>query len=267
VSFTASSAASLTAAEGSGFHAPGPASFELPPVFGDVTKPMILVVLSAVIVIGFTYLASRKAAVVPGRLQFAGETVYGFVRNNIARDSIGSEHYMKFVPYLFALFMFLLVNNYYGIIPFFQFPTFGRIGYVVPLALVSWLLYLGAGMWAHGGPLKYLKHQTVPGGMKGPILLMLVPLEFLSNIIVRPVTLTLRLFGNMFAGHLLLILFATGGAALLSSGNIFYGGVGILSFILGILISFLEMLVMFLQAYVFTLLSAMYVGEAIAEHH
>ena len=107
----------------------------------------------------------------------------------------------------------------------------------------------------------------MPSGVSGPILLLLVPLEFFSNILVRPVTLTLRLFGNMFAGHLLLILFATGGAALLTSGNILYGGVGILSFALGIGVSFLEMLVMFLQAYVFTLLSSMYIGEALADEH
>ncbi|WP_245565457.1 F0F1 ATP synthase subunit A [Nocardioides insulae] len=267
MSVTASIAASVQAADDSGFHAPGPGSFELPPVFGDVTKPMILVVLSAIIVVGFTWAASRKAAVVPSRLQFAGEFFYGFVRNGIARESIGSEHFMKFVPWLFSLFMFLLVNNYYGVIPFIQFPTMARIGYVIPLALLSWVIFIAAGIWAHKGPLKYLKHQTMPAGVSGPILILLVPLEFLSNIIVRPVTLTLRLFGNMFAGHILLILFATGGAALLTSGNIGYGAVGIVSFLLGIAISFLEMLVMFLQAYVFTLLSAMYVGEAIAQEH
>lgn len=261
-----------SAAEGAdgGFVAPGPGSFELPPVFhiGDfgVTKPMLLLVLSAVLILAFTIAASRKEAMVPGRLQFAGETVYGFVRNTLARDNIGSEHFMKFVPYLFSLFMFILVNNYYGVIPFLQFSTFSRIGFVVPLALIAWLVYIGAGMWKHG-PLGYFKHATMPAGVSGPILIMLVPLEFFSNILVRPVTLTLRLFGNMFAGHLLLILFATGGAALLTSGNLLYGGVGILSFALGIGVSFLEMLVMFLQAYVFTLLSSMYIGEALADEH
>jgi F-type H+-transporting ATPase subunit a len=264
-----SSLGATTVIRASEFHAPGPGSFELPPVFelgGEgLTKPMLLLVLSAVVVVGFTWLAGRKAAIVPSRLQFAGEAVYGFVRN-IARDNIGSEHFLKFMPWLFSLFMFILVNNYFGIIPFLQFPSFSRIGFVVPLALISWLIFIGAGMYAHG-PLGYFKHATVPGGIKGPILILLVPLEFFSNILVRPVTLTLRLFGNMFAGHLLLILFATGGAALLSSGNLLYGGVGILSFVLGILVSFLEMLVMFLQAYVFTLLSSMYVGEALAEEH
>jgi len=273
VSFSVSlSGLAPSAAEGAddGFVAPGPGSFELPPVFhiGDfgVTKPMILLVLSAVLILAFTIAASRKEQMVPSRLQFAGETVYGFVRNTLARDNIGSEHFMKFVPYLFSLFMFILVNNYFGIFPFLQFPSFSRIGTVVPLALVSWAIYIGAGVWKHG-LLGYLKHATMPGGVTGPVLILLIPLEFFSNILVRPVTLTLRLFGNMFAGHLLLILFATGGAALLTSGNLLYGAVGILSFALGIAVSFLEMLVMFLQAYVFTLLSAMYIGEAIADEH
>ena len=258
------------AAEGGGFHAPGPGSFELPPVFyvGEfgVTKPMLMLVLSAVIVVGFAWLSSRKVAMVPGRLQYAGESVYGFVRNSLARENIDGAHFMTFVPYLFSLFLFILVNNYYGIFPLLQFPSFSRIGFVVPLALISWGIYIGAGIWKHG-LFGYLKHATMPGGVTGPVLLLLIPLEFFSNILVRPVTLTLRLFGNMFAGHLLLILFATGGAALLTSGNVLYGAVGILSFALGIAVSFLEMLVMFLQAYVFTLLSAMYIGEAIADEH
>lgn len=264
-------AATVTAAEDSGFHAPGPGSFELPPVFEiagfGVTKPMLLLVLSAVIVLWFAVASSRNGgSLVPGRLQFAGESAYGFVRNTIARDNIGSEHYLKFVPYLFSLFLFIVVNNYYGLFPFLQYPTMSRIGFVIPLALLSWVIFIGSGVWKHG-PLGYLKHATMPGGIKGPILVALIPLEFFSNIIVRPFTLSLRLFGNMFAGHLLLILFATGGAALIVSGNVLYAGVGVVAFALGVAVSFLEVLVMFLQAYVFTLLSAMYIGEALADEH
>ena len=263
-----SSTASVVRA--SEFHAPGPGSFELPPVFhiGDfgVTKPMLLLVLAAVLAVGFAWMTARKEQLVPGRLQFAGEAVYGFVRNSLARDNIGSEHFKKFVPFLFSLFLFIVINNYFGIIPFLQYPPMARVGFVYPLAIITWLAYIGVGMWKHG-VLGYFKHATMPSGVSGPILILLVPLEFFSNILVRPVTLSLRLFGNMFAGHLLLILFATGGAALLTSGNIAYGAVGILSFGMGIGVSFLEMLVMFLQAYVFTLLAAMYIGEAIADEH
>ncbi|AWB92952.1 ATP synthase F0 subunit A [Aeromicrobium chenweiae] len=263
-------AASLTFAT-EGFIAPGPGNFELPPAFSilgfDVTKSMLLLVLSGILIIAITYVVSRPAAVVPGRLQFAGEAVYGFVRNGIARDSIGTHDFMKFVPYLFSLFLFVFVNNYYGVIPFLQFPTFSRISYVYGLAALTWVIYNAAGISRHGF-FGYLRRQTVPGGVKGPILVLIIPLEFLSNIIVRPATLALRLFANLFAGHLLLILFSTGAAYLIfESDKIAYAPVGVLSFILGILVSFLELLVMFLQAYVFTLLTAMYIGGALADEH
>ena len=268
MSATASTAAAIpiAAERESGFHGPDASLFELGPVFAGVTKPMLLAVLSAVLVLALFVSASRKSSLVPGRLQFAGEAAYGFVRNSIARDQIGSEHFMKFVPYLFSLFLFIVVNNYFGIVPLVQFPTMGRIGYIVPLALASWLIFIGAGMWKHG-IVGYLKHQMVPQGVPAWILVILVPLEFVSNIVVRPFTLTLRLFGNMFAGHILLALFATGAAYLISTGEPINVVGGVLSFVLGILVSFLELIVMFLQAYVFTLLSAMYIGEAIADHH
>lgn len=254
-------------ASGEGFTSPGPGNFELPPFAWEATKPMLLAVVAAVVVVGFFYAASRRQAVVPGRLQFAGEYVYGFVRNSIARDSIGSEYFMKFVPYLFALFTFVLLNNYFGLIPFIQFPTFSRASFAYGLAGLTWLLYNGVGVWKHG-LVGYFKHQSIPGGVSGPILILLIPLEFASNILVRPVTLALRLFANMFAGHLLLILFATGAQYLIfDSGTPGYIPVGIVSFLLGIAVSFLEILVMFLQAYVFTLLTAMYVGGALADEH
>ena len=228
---------------------------------------MVLVVFSAVLIIGFAYAASRKALVVPGKFQFAGEYVYDFVRNSVARDSIGSEYFMKFVPYLFSLFLFILVNNFFGVVPFIQFPTLSHIGYVYGLAALTWVIYNAVGIWKHGFG-GYIKHQVLPGGVTGPILLLIVPLEFMSNILVRPVTLALRLFANMFAGHLLLILFTLGGEyLLLHSGNLAYAPVGIIALLLAVGISFLEMLIMFLQAYVFVLLTAMYIGGALSEDH
>ena len=108
----------------------------------------------------------------------------------------------------------------------------------------------------------------MPGRHHGPILLLLIPLEFISNIVVRPVTLALRLFANMFAGHLLLILFALGGEyLLLQMATSLYAPVGILAWVLFIAIAFLEMLVQFLQAYVFVLLNAMYIAGALADEH
>lgn len=261
------------------FAPPGPSDFELAPLgpsseyelFGQVfplgaTKPMIQVVLAAAVVFVFFWAAARRRSMVPSRLQYVGETSYGFVRNSLGRDIIGSQDFMRFVPYLFALFFFILINNWFATIPFIQFPTMSRSGMVYGLAILSWLVYNAVGVKKHGLG-GYLKLQTVPGGMKGPILLLLVPLEFMSNILVRPFTLALRLFANMFAGHLLLILFALGGEYLLLEGSTLVKPVGVIAWIMFILIAFLEILIQFLQAYVFVLLNAMYISGALSEEH
>lgn len=264
---------------GETFTPPGPSDFELPPIgphtefdflgqtmYLGVTKPMLQLVLAAGLVFWFLYAAATKRAMVPGKLQYAGEGAYGFVRNTMGRDIIGSRDFMRFVPYLVALFFFILLNNFFGSIPFIQFPTFSRAGMVYALAILSWVIYNFVGIKKHGF-FSYLKLQTVPAGIRGPILALLIPLEFFSNIVVRPVTLALRLFANMLAGHLLILLFALGGEYLLLHGSTLIKPVGILAWILFIAISFLELLIQFLQAYVFVLLNAMYISGALADEH
>ena len=251
---------------GDGFSSPGPHNFELEGFGGSaITQPMLQLVLAAVLVVGFFWAASRKRAMVPGKLQFAGEAAYGMVRNSMSRDIIGSHDFMRFTPYLFALFFFILVNNFFASVPGIQFPTFSRASMAYALAGLSWVIYNWVGIKKHGF-LGYLKLMTVPSGVTPLMYPLLVPLEFFSNILVRPVTLALRLFGNMFAGHLLIILFATGGLYLLE-----HGGIGLVAgpvaWILLILVSFLELLVQFLQAYVFTLLNAMYISGSLADEH
>ena len=251
------------------FHAPGPAIFELPPVFEiagfGVTKPMLQLLVAALLVFALLYVAARQRSMVPGRLQFAGEGAYGFVRNSVGRDIIGSRDFQKFVPYLVTVFFFILVNNLFASLPFFQFPTFSRAGMAYALAGMSWIIYNAVGIAKHGF-LGYLKVQCVPSGVSPVMYPLLVPLEFFSNILVRPVTLALRLFCNMFAGHILLVLFATGGLYLIEQGGIGYVA-GPLAWVLAIAVSFLEMLVQFLQAYVFTLLNAMYIQGALSDEH
>ena len=253
-----------------GYTAPGPAEFDLPPLFHigsfEFTKPMAQLFLAAILVFWFFWAASRNRAMVPGRLQFAGESAYGMVRNSMARDIIGSHDFMRFVPYLVALFFFLLVNNLFGSIPGIQFPTFSRASMAYALAGLSWVIYNYVGIAKHGF-LGYLKLQTVPSGVTPFMYPLLVPLEFFSNILVRPVTLALRLFANMLAGHLLAILFATGGLYLLQHTAALTKPVGAVAWVLFIAIAFLELLVQFLQAYVFTLLNAMYISGALADEH
>lgn len=262
------------------FTPPGPGDFNLPPIGPDntfeflgetmylgVTKPIIMLVLSAVLIFVFFRAAAAQRAMVPGKLQFVGEQLYGSVRNGLGRDIIGSHDFQRFVPYLFTLFFFILVNNFFGSLPFIQFPTFSRSGMVYSLAFLSWLIYNYVGIRAKGGVLAYLKHQSVPQGVPTAVLPLLIPLEFMSNILVRPVTLALRLFANMLAGHILLILFALGGEYLLLHGAMLVKPVGIIAWLLFIVISFLEILIQFLQAYVFTLLNAMYISGALSDEH
>ncbi|NYG60586.1 F-type H+-transporting ATPase subunit a [Nocardioides daedukensis] len=270
-------ATSVTRAEG--FKPPSPGDFNLPPIGPDktfewlgethylgVTKPMIQLVLVAGIVFIFFWAASRKRAMVPSRLQYVGEQGYGFVRNSMGRDIIGSQDFLKYTPYLFALFFFILINNFLGSIPFFQFPTFSRSGLVYSLALMSWIIYNAVGIKKHGFG-GYMKLMCVPSGVSPVMYPLLVPLEFMSNILVRPVTLALRLFANMFAGHMLLILFALGGQYLIFEMAGAYSVVGVVAWLLFILISFLELLIQFLQAYVFVLLNAMYIQGSLADEH
>jgi F-type H+-transporting ATPase subunit a len=254
-----------------GFVPPGPADFQLPDIFNGnqvlLTKSSLLLVLAAVLVFVGFYATSRRGEVVPGKLQYAGEAAYSWVRDSIGRDIIGERDFIKYVPLLVSLFFFVLVNNLFGIVPILQFAPFSRAGFAYGLAGLVWVIYNGVGVARHG-LLGYLKLQTVPGGVPTWILPLLIPLEFLSNLLIRPVTLSLRLFANMFAGHLLLLLFATGGDYLLlhATGPLVKPA-GLLSFVMGIAVGFLEFIVEVLQAYVFVLLTATYISGALASEH
>src|SRR5262249_30523092 len=133
-----------------GFTPPGPGDFDMPAIALGVTKPMLQLVLTAVVVFAVFYFASRRRAMVPGRLQFAGEGAYGFVRNSLGREILGSHDFARFTPYLFTLFFFILVNNLMATIPFIQFPTFSRSGMVYGLAAMSWIIYNWVGIKKHG---------------------------------------------------------------------------------------------------------------------
>ncbi len=250
------------------FSPPSSRDFELPPIFGSgdfaFTKPMLLALLSTVIIGLFFWLAGRRAAVVPSKLQFAGEGVYGFVRDGVGRDIIGHD-FLKYVPYLVTLFTFILVNNLFGIVPLIQFPTNSRIAFPIVLAIISWLVFNYVGV-RRNGLFSYFKQMMFPPGVPKPVYLLLAPIEFVSTVLVRPLTLALRLFANMFAGHLLLLVFVLGGEHLLISGGVL-AGVSVLSFGLGIVLTFFEALVQVLQAYIFTLLTALYIAGALADEH
>src|SRR5689334_20480977 len=226
------------------------------------TKITLLLWLSVAILIIFFLVSYRKPKLVPTKKQWLAESIYGFVRNNIAVEMIGREG-VRFAPYLATLFCFIFMMNIWGIIPVAQISPNSHIAFPIILALISWVMFIYLGFKKHG--IGYLKVALVP---PAPwfILPILVPIEFFSNFIVRPFSLAVRLFANMFAGHMLLLVFTLGGFAMINA-NLLLSPVSVLSWVLTIAITFLEFLVIVLQAYVFTVLTASYVQGALAEEH
>ena len=176
-----------SSAEGGGFVPPSSGDFELPPIFGDnvyTTKPIALVFLSVILISVFFIISSRKAAVVPSKLQFAGESVYTFVRNDLAKDVIGHD-FLRFVPYLFSLFTFILVNNLFGIIPLLQFPTMSRVSFPYVLAATVYLVFHYVGIRKQGA-IKYFKDIMFMPGVPKAAYILITPLEILTFFLVRP---------------------------------------------------------------------------------
>ncbi|WP_328478694.1 F0F1 ATP synthase subunit A [Actinoplanes sp. NBC_00393] len=227
------------------------------------TKVTLLIWVAVAIIIVFFLASYRKPQLVPTKKQWLAESIYGFVRNNIAVDMIGPAG-VRFAPYLTTLFMFILLNNFWGIVPFVQMSPMSHIAFPAVLAVISYVMFIYVGVRHHGFA-GYFMHALKP---PAPwfILPLLVPIEFFSTFLVRPFSLAVRLFANMFAGHMLLLVFTLGGFAMISANAIFTP-FAVLSWGLTIALTLLEFLVICLQAYVFTVLTASYVQGALADEH
>jgi F-type H+-transporting ATPase subunit a len=264
-------ALNLLAADGEGFQTPGIQDFYWPLIGGDnnwaLTRASLLMLLSVVVLGWFFVSSSRRLAVVPSKRQFVVEYVYGFVRNTIGRDVIGSKDFRQFLPLLFTLFTLVFLNNVAEIIPFVQYPTTSRVAFPMVFALIVYVTYHVVAIRRKHGFIGYMK-SMVPPGLPGWLIPIMFVLEVLTYFVVRPTTLALRLFGNMMAGHLMLLVFILGGEyLLLDGGNIGLQFSGILSFAFAILMTAFELLVEFLQAFIFTMLTALYLSDALSEHH
>jgi F-type H+-transporting ATPase subunit a len=216
---------------------------------------LIIVLLISALLIG----ATAPRAVVPGRLQSIAEMSYEFVANTL-RNSTGAEG-MKFFPFVFTLFMFVLFANLIGLIPY-SFTVTSQLIVTAALALTVFVVVVGYGFWRHG--LHFLK-LFVPKGVPVYILPAIVVIEVLS-FLSRPVSHSVRLFANMLAGHITLQVFA--GFIIMLAGFGILGWLGaVLPFIMVVMLTALELLVAFLQAYVFAILTCIYLNDAIHPGH
>lgn len=223
------------------------------------TNSTLFMVLTVGVAAAFLYYSTRGRGLVPSKLQSITELTYEFTANML-RDSAGTAG-MKFFPFVFSIFTFVLVANLLGMIPFF-FTVTSHIIVTFALAMTVIAVVVGYGIAKHG--LSWFK-VFVPSGVPGAILPFVVLIEVIS-FLSRPVSLSVRLFANMLAGHITLKVFA-GFVVTLSS----LGAVGIIGAILPLLmtvaITALEFLVAFLQAYVFAVLTCMYLNDAVHPHH
>jgi F-type H+-transporting ATPase subunit a len=259
---------SLAAADGGGYQTPTTAEF-YQPLWNDgplaITRPAVVMLLSVALIAWWLIATTKRAAIVPSKGQWVTEGLYGFIRNGVARDIIGSKDFLRFVPLLFSMFVLILVNNLFGVIPPVQFPTMSRIGFPIALTVIVYVVYHTIGIRRVG--LRAYFKNLVPGGLPGWIVPAIFVLEVITFFITRPLTLALRLFGNMFAGHLLLLLFITGGEYMMIHGSFGLKIAGVGSFVMAFVLTVFEILIEFLQAYIFTLLAATYIAGSLADEH
>ena len=250
---------------GCGYPAPGLQNFDFKPLFTigswGFTKPELLAILSALGVIAFFWAAFAKPKLIPGRTQSLGEMAILAVRDQILRPSLGKKG-DTYLPFIVSLFFFILLCNLMELIPVLQFPVMSRIGFVWPLVAIMYVLYWYLGFRAKGF-FGYFR-SWIPSA-PWPILIILIPVEVLKYVVVQPFTLGVRLFANMFAGHLLLTIFmvATWYLTSLSIGLLYAAG----SFFMVFFVFLLELLVDILQAFIFTTLISTYLADSLEYQH
>ncbi|MCB2222568.1 MAG: F0F1 ATP synthase subunit A [Actinobacteria bacterium] len=232
----------------------------------DFTRTVFLTFLAMVIVLAFLYFGLRKTRVVPSRFGVLVESAVGFVRDDIAKGVIGPEG-GRYVPYLLAMFLFLLVANLFEVTPGINFPITSRMAIPVFLSLLTWVIFVVVGFFKNGFRyvLDIIWPKSVPIGLRWLVGII----ELVSTFLLRPLTLAVRLFANMVAGHLMLTLLLVSGWVFMSSvGDIGARSIiGLPWFVFGLGIYLFEIVVAVLQAYIFTLLSAVYIQSSVHPEH
>jgi F-type H+-transporting ATPase subunit a len=231
-----------------------------------INKIVLIYLLATVLTILLFWLGGRRKALVPVGAQNVAEASLDFIDNGIILQTIGPEglHKKWIQPFLTSVFFFVFFTNITEVIPFIQMPANARMAMPAALALLVWLLFNGVGV-ANQGLGGYLKSSLFPPGVPKALYLLVTPIEFVSTFLVRPFSLAVRLFANMLAGHILLVTFAVLSAALWVGQ--WYAAFLPLPALMLVFLTGFEILVAFLQAYIFTILAAVYIGGAMHPEH
>jgi len=230
-----------------------------------VTRIHLIQFLATAAIVLIFWLGTRRMKVVPGRFQSLVEMGLDFVRVNIGEDLLGKKDAQRFLPILTTIFFMVLFMNITGIIPFLNIAGTSIIAVPLTLAVVSYATFIYAGI--KKSPKNFFKNSLFPSGVPWPIYIIVTPIELISTFIIRPVTLTLRLLMNMMVGHLLLVLFFAATQFFLLDMGGWWSALAAGSLAFGFVFTLFEILVAVLQAYVFALLTAVYIQLAVAEEH
>ena len=231
----------------------------------EFNRIMLVRLIAVIALLLVFWLGTRKLSVVPGRFQSLIEMGLDLVRVNVAEDLLGKKDAKRFLPILTTIFFMVLFFNITGIIPFLNIAGTSVIGVPLVLAIVSYVTFIYAGL--KKSPAKFFKNALFPTGVPWPVYIIVTPIELISTFIIRPVTLTLRLLMNMVVGHLLLVLFFSATQFFLFTADGAFKLFAIGSFAFAFAFTAFEILVSVLQAYVFTLLTAVYIQLAVADEH
>jgi F-type H+-transporting ATPase subunit a len=222
-----------------------------------------LVLFGMVLFIAFFYFGLRRSRVVPTKAQSLAEMGIDFVRENVAFPMLGTDS-DRFLPLLATFFFAIFFWNIFEVVPGINFSSNSRIAFPLVMAMIAWVTYNWVGIAKHGVG-GYLKHVCFPPGAPWWLYPLLVPIEFITQIVIRPITLSVRLWANFMAGHFLLAVFFLGTVAMLQGGfTVIFAP---FSFAIGVALVGFEIFVSGLQAFIFAILTASYIAGAMAEEH
>ncbi|MFF0542825.1 F0F1 ATP synthase subunit A [Nocardia thailandica] len=257
---------SVTTLAAGEFHAPSLSDFFPPAVLFEGTpfeldRLMLIRLLMTGVVVLFFVLAFRSPRIVPRGLQNIGETAVVFVKEQIAEEVLGKETGRRFLPLIATIFFTVLFLNFSSIVPFLNISSNARVGMPLVLAAIAYIAFNYVGIRKYGF-FKYVRSSIVVPNVPPALHVLLIPIEFVSTFILRPFTLTVRLMANMLAGHIMLVLFFSATWFFLFDAASWMKVFSPFSLLAGIGFTLFELLVIFLQAYVFALLTAVYISLA-----
>ncbi len=231
----------------------------------EMNRIMLLRLVIVALIFVLFWLGTRKMQIVPGRFQGTIELGLEFVRKSIVEDLLGQKDGKRFLPLITTIFFLVLFMNLTGVVPGINISANSVIGMPLVLAIAAYIAFIWAGLRKH--PWAFLRNALFPPGVPPFLYIIVTPIEFVSMFVLRPVTLTLRLLMNMIVGHLLLVLFFSATAFFMVELGGWWIAASAVTLAFGTAFTFFEILVSVLQAYVFALLTTVYIQLALADEH